>query len=115
MVHELPETPNRPRTLSADDAQACGGLPEVAPALGEHARPHGLLHREEGQEVVEDPVREGADAVHPRRHSVEQAAGGDSAGKGCQKRRRGYTRAQKDGKRTMGSPGRRRVHRDIGV
>jgi len=89
MVHELPEIPDRYRTLSANDAQACGGLPEVAPAPGEHARPHGLLHREEGEEVVDDPVREGADAVDRRRHSVEQAAGVDS--------------------------GRRRVHHDQGI
>lgn len=95
MVHELPEIPDRSSTLGADYLQACGGLPEVAPALGEHARPHGLLHREEGQEVVEDPVWESADAVDPRRHSVEQAAGIDSAGQGYQIKRSNCTRARR--------------------
>jgi hypothetical protein len=73
-------------TVKADDAQACGGPPEVAPAPGEHASLHGLLRWEEGEHVVEDAVGEVADAVGgghrrytvlllPRRHSVEQVAG----------------------------------------
>ena len=31
--------------VAAGDAQASGGLPEMAPASGEHAGPHGLLRR----------------------------------------------------------------------
>lgn len=45
------------------DAQATKGPPEVAPALGQHARPHGVLRRQEIQHVLEDGVRESADPV----------------------------------------------------
>uniref|UniRef100_A0A0E0BGD0 Uncharacterized protein n=1 Tax=Oryza glumipatula TaxID=40148 RepID=A0A0E0BGD0_9ORYZ len=68
-----------------------GGPPEVAPAAGEHARPHGLVRWQEGEDIVEDLIREGAKpvlaavllgreslasaaAVAPRSHSVEQVA-----------------------------------------
>jgi hypothetical protein len=88
MVHELPEVLEfgTVLTVKADNAQACGGPPEVAPAPGEHASLHGRLRWEEGEQVVEDAVGEVADAVgvaHWRRttallpssHSVEQVAG----------------------------------------
>jgi hypothetical protein len=61
--------------------------------------------------VVEDPVREGANAVDPRRHSVEQAAGVDSAGQRLPDKATLGSQGQKNGKRTVGLPGRRRVHR----
>lgn len=45
------------RLLATGDAQAGGGFPEVAPAPGEHAGPHGLLRREEGEDVLQEIVR----------------------------------------------------------
>lgn len=53
VVHEQQELLHGPWAVDADDAQARGEPPEVAPAPGEHACPHGLLRREEGEEVVE--------------------------------------------------------------
>jgi len=78
------------RLVAAGDAQACGGLPEIAPASGEHAGPHGLLRREEGEYVLQEIVLKGADDVSAtgqsgslallrRRHSVEQVALVDAA------------------------------------
>ena len=55
-------------------------LPEVAPAAGQHARAHGLLRLQEAENVMEDFVREGVDALALWRHSVEESAGVDSAG-----------------------------------
>jgi hypothetical protein len=86
MVQELHKVLDRPRSLNADDAQACGGLPKVAPAPSEHTRPYGRLHREEGEKVVQDIVGEGAYVIaryhrrripilFPWRHFAEQAAG----------------------------------------
>jgi hypothetical protein len=84
MVHELPEVLEfgTVLTVKPNNAQACGGPPEVAPAPGEHASLHGRLRWEEGEQVVEDAVGEVADVVGvahrrllPRRHSVEQVAG----------------------------------------
>lgn len=76
--------------VAAGDAQACGGLPEIAPASGEHAGPHGLLRREEGEYVLQEIVLKGADDVSAtgqsgslallrRRHSVEQVELVDAA------------------------------------
>ena len=80
MLHIVAETP---------DAQAWGGHPEVAPAAGEHARPHGLQRQKEAEDVFQDAVRQGVDAASaadrslaafPRMHSVEQVAGVQYAG-----------------------------------
>lgn len=65
---ELLDGRRRP-TGGADDAQAWGGPPEVAPPPGQHARPHGLLRREEGEDAVQHRVREGADEVASARRS----------------------------------------------
>lgn len=88
MIHELPEVLNLDRlpVVKADDAEACSGLPKVAPAPGKHARPHGGLRWEERQQVVEHMVGECADAVGgahrrrilvlaTRRHPVQQTVG----------------------------------------
>ena len=80
MVHELVD-----RLVGAGDAQDGHGLPEVAPAPGEHARAHHLLRLQERQHVMQERVRERADvvpaaaALHRRllalgRHSVEHSA-----------------------------------------
>jgi len=64
----------------------------VAPAAGEHARPHGLLRLQEAEDVLQNFVREDIDAVAASRqrrlslalawgHSVEQAAGVAAAGR----------------------------------
>ena len=65
VVHELPELLHGPRELavSTDDAEGLGGLPEVAPAPGQHAGPDGILVWQEAEDVLEDAVRKGADAV----------------------------------------------------
>ncbi|BAT13092.1 Os11g0201933, partial [Oryza sativa Japonica Group] len=94
VVHELPNVPHtrllfhsppNPILTLAPNPQACGRLPEVAPAASEHARLHGVPRRQERQHVVEDLVRERADAVFAAglvllgplrwRHSVKQAVG----------------------------------------
>jgi hypothetical protein len=92
IVHEFPDILNRSReVLGLHDAQACGELPDVAPAACEHARTDGLLRRQEREEMVEDLVRKGADSVDAgrhgrflaplgRSHSVEQTADVDAAG-----------------------------------
>jgi hypothetical protein len=36
--------------------------------MGEHARAHRVLRRQQGEDVVEDFLREVADAVRPARH-----------------------------------------------
>lgn len=78
-----------PAVAAAGDADDRRRSPDVAPAAGEHARPHGVAGREEREHVVEELVREGADAVRAARpgvwleslavarpsHSVEQAVG----------------------------------------
>ena len=46
-VHESGQLVDTPKHLDVDDAQAGEGPPEVAPAPGEHARPHGLPHGQE--------------------------------------------------------------------
>jgi hypothetical protein len=85
MVHEFSKLLDRSVAsvvaLDVGDAQACGELPEVTPAPREHARTHGLLRREEGEEMVEDIVREGADAVDGTRlgcylHTGRHTGGG---------------------------------------
>jgi len=45
------------------DAQASGGLPEMLPAPGEHACPHGVLRGQEREDVMEGVVRERADTI----------------------------------------------------
>jgi hypothetical protein len=95
MVQELPQFLDRPLSLNADDAQTCGEPPKVAPAPSKHTRSHGRLHWEEGEEVVEDIVGEGADAVarshrrrspvlFPWRHFAEQSSGVGLGSKKCQ-------------------------------
>ncbi len=81
MVRERVE---RPGVAGAGDAQDGHGLPEVAPAPGEHAGAHDLLRLQERQHVLQERGREEADAVvaaplHQRllalrRHSVEHLA-----------------------------------------
>jgi len=60
----------------------------VAPAAGKHAGPHGLLRLQEAEDVLQNFVREDINAVAASRslalgtrHSVEQAAGVDAAGR----------------------------------
>jgi hypothetical protein len=74
IVHELPEVSGRPWAVTTDEAQAHSGPPEVAPAPSEHARLHGFLRWEEGEDVLEHFVREGVDEVGAA-HSFEQTAG----------------------------------------
>ncbi|BAT13164.1 Os11g0209550, partial [Oryza sativa Japonica Group] len=79
-------------TVAFGDAQARGGLPEVAPAPCEQARPHGVRRRQEPEDVVEDPIRKASNPILvgaaasrwgslnpfprlPWTHSVEQVAG----------------------------------------
>jgi hypothetical protein len=73
IAHELPEVSGRPWAVATDEAQARGGPPEVAPAPGEHARLHGFLRWEEGEDVLEHFVGEGAEVGAAR--SLEQATG----------------------------------------
>jgi len=73
VVHEVgqrrrrPWPPQRPPTAgpvrARGNADGARGLPEVEPAPGEQARPHGVVGGQEGQDVVEDVVRERADEV----------------------------------------------------
>ena len=80
--------------LVLGEAQDAQGLPDRAPAAGEHARAHGIMRRQEGQHVEEEIVWEGADVVlaprcssshAPRRHCVEQVPGaGAATGQGVQ-------------------------------
>jgi len=51
------------RAVSHGEAEAAHGPPVVAPAPREQARPHGLWHRQEAEQMVDDLVREGADLV----------------------------------------------------
>jgi len=65
MVHELL---NLHRGLwflhsAAQESQDSGGLPHVAPVLGEHTCPHDVLRRQEGEYVLQHGVREVADMV----------------------------------------------------
>ena len=75
--------------LERGDAQAAHEPPLVAPAPGEHARPHRLVRRQEAEDVLEDAIRQGADQVPaarhrrqrfsvraPTRNCVEQVVGG---------------------------------------
>ena len=64
-VHKLPDLLEGHRRLPvrADDSQASGRLPEASPAPGEHAGLHGLLRGEEREDVAQDFVREGTDAI----------------------------------------------------
>ena len=91
MIDEVSETVHERRCISMaePDTQACGGLPEMAPVPGEHACPHGVLRREEREDVMEGVVRERADAIaasirrrrtvqfcpFTRRHACEQTGG----------------------------------------
>jgi hypothetical protein len=65
MVDEVSDTVHGRRCIpmAEPDAQACGRLPEMLPAPGEHACPHGVLRREEREDVMEGVVRERADAI----------------------------------------------------
>lgn len=88
VVDEASETAHgRPCIPMAEpDAQACGRLPEMAPAPCEHACPHGVFRRQEREEMVEGVVRERADAIaasirrrrtvhlspFPQKHSCQQ-------------------------------------------
>lgn len=89
MAHELVE-PLGSQLWAVDEgeAEAAHGLPVVAPAPGEEARPDGLWRLKEAEQVVDELVREGADTVleamfHRRRfvllapcwHFVEHDAG----------------------------------------
>jgi hypothetical protein len=101
VVHKYPDFFCWHWTVEAGDAQACGVPPEVAPAPGEQASLHGRLRWEEGEDVVQQMVREGAYeigssgrrrtlVVFPGRHSVEQVAGVVGAARQRKnKRRRG--------------------------
>ena len=70
----------------AGEAKCGRGPPAVAPALGENARAHRVLRRQEREDVVEDALREVADSVSPTRH------GRCSAGLGQSLRRAGQVR-----------------------
>jgi len=65
MVHKLLNVPHGLWFLrsAAHEAQDSGGLPHVAPVLGEHTCPHDVLRRQEGEYVLQHPVREVADVV----------------------------------------------------
>ncbi|BAT13162.1 Os11g0209450, partial [Oryza sativa Japonica Group] len=96
MVHEIAELlhGHQPHPVVVGDAQARGGLPEVAPPPRQHARPHGVRRRQEPDDVMQYFVRQvpypivararGSLAPPPRlpwrRHSVEQVAGVAAAG-----------------------------------
>jgi hypothetical protein len=112
MVHELPEffDINIVIIVKADDAQACGGPPEVAPAPGEHTSLHSRLRWEEGEHMVQETVGEGADAVEaahrrrtlallPRRHPVEQATGAVGSARQEKIKRGGWRALAWDGKK----------------
>jgi hypothetical protein len=85
-VHEMVEPVRAPKPLVVVKADGQSRPPEVAPALGEHTRPHRIMRRHERQNVMEDALREVADAIHlvrcrclflvlgplVRGHSVEQ-------------------------------------------
>jgi hypothetical protein len=81
-VQEVAELFHRSQELAlgGKDAKVWSRLPEVAPAAGQHARAHGLLRLQEAENVMEDFVREGVDALALWRHSVEESAGVGSAG-----------------------------------
>lgn len=108
MAHELVEMFFAPeRLVVLDEAQAGSVLPKVAPPAGEHASPHGLLRRQQGQRVEQERFREGADAViaahrsciAPLRHSVERVTGAGpqlGAGRCCRRGAAGGTRNATD-------------------
>ena len=95
MVHELPELLHVVLVSIASDAQARREHPEVQPAPGEHARPHGVPRGKETEDVLKDTVWQGLYAAvtalnwrfpapfpsSPRRHSIEQAAGVGAVGR----------------------------------
>lgn len=68
IVHELGEPFCAAPSLGAGEEKGGHGPPDGAPAPGEYARPQHLLSRQEAEHIVEDVLREGADAVHPARH-----------------------------------------------
>jgi len=75
--------------MAEPDAQTYGGLPEMAPTPGEHACLHGVFRKQEREDMMEDVVRERADAIaasirrrrtvqfcpFTRRHACEQTGG----------------------------------------
>jgi hypothetical protein len=66
VVHEVVEPPDTPpvqRPPLACDAQDWHGLPEAAPAPGEHAGLHGLRRRQERQHVLEDLIWQSVDPI----------------------------------------------------
>lgn len=73
---EVVEIRRAVRSCRVGNAQRGHGLPELAPAFGEHERPHHIRERQEVENAVEDLVREvpdvdlGADCLLGR-HSVE--------------------------------------------
>jgi len=77
-VHELPELLRRVAVAAgARDAevQAGRGGPEVAPPAREHAGAHRLLRLEERYDVVQQRVREGAEAVGGTGRATSPRAG----------------------------------------
>nr|CAB3491217.1 unnamed protein product [Digitaria exilis] len=101
MFHESLELLHRFGFLlvAAEDAEARGGLPEVATAPPQDACPHGLLRWQEREHVVEDLVGEHVEAgaaghrtrhplagprpaPSPRWHSVERVASHRAASTG---------------------------------
>ena len=115
IVHELPEVSGRPwavRSVTSDEAQAKGGPPEVAPAPGEHARLHGFLRRESGEDFLKNAVGEGAEAVGAA-HSFEHAVGVIGAARQEEIKRRDGAEEESDAlrRRLLTSSGRRRSSR----
>uniref|UniRef100_J3N6R4 Uncharacterized protein n=1 Tax=Oryza brachyantha TaxID=4533 RepID=J3N6R4_ORYBR len=84
LVERLPVLPSS-RIGDAQDGRAS---PEMAPPPGQDGGHHGLVRRQEGQDVLEESVREDVDpvvftgvpvprslALSLRRHSAEQVVG----------------------------------------
>ena len=100
MVHKLAERADRLGLMLVEvpNAQGRGGLPEMAPAPGQDARPHGLLCWQELEHVVQERVWQRADVVffhlrtcafvhlspQPWRHFVEQRSCGKRNGEEAQ-------------------------------
>lgn len=64
MIDKLAQRVRAPISLTSSiDTKGGHGLPEVAPAGGEHARPYGVTRGQGRQDLLEERVRQGADAV----------------------------------------------------
>ncbi|CAD6242898.1 unnamed protein product [Miscanthus lutarioriparius] len=59
----------------AGEADGGRGPPVVAPALGENARAHRILRRQQREDVVKDPLREVTDSISPSRHGRRSGLG----------------------------------------